>query len=354
VATSNLTARNLVPNNSYLIAAQLNKIANHRADLLPAGMSIIFVNGMLNGPLDAHSSSVDISQSIRNKKVEHVFNNSFSLDSTTGKPAAVGKLVEKILEVRNICISELAHSTHGICILIIAHSHGASILESALEDQRLDSALKNSMRIITIGGAALIRSFTVQYQHKSVVNLINDFDFIPLLAHSTLKFENLQKDEELLKLINWVVDVAADMKKIFQEQVLQVRSHEKLGLADKILEDMKRKWGSTSQEPSSTTIFESLCNVIDRAAKKHLRSPNPSTGDFANFFAQAFLIDAVNLALYNIEVLTAPPSSSQEYFERFHSVQSYLSKVSQLTSDYIEDHRRSVDFSSTSENASTL
>jgi hypothetical protein len=250
----------------------------------------------------------------------------------------VGELVEKILSAHTTCqgeLNQLTRRTHDVSILVIAHSQGANVLELALRSPRLDASLKTSMRIITIGGASLIPSIPQQY--KSVENLINHCDFIPLFAHSTLEFEDSQIESATLR---GIVCVFASVKKMFQEQFLQVNSHTKPGLADRILHAMLAKWTNPEDAPQ-VVASKALGIGIAKAGEKHLQSPHPSTQDLTNCYTQ-LVISLLNHALYKVDVLQTPqPSANNGHFENSHSVQSYLNKVTELVLSYIRQHESS-------------
>ena len=201
-------------------------------------------------------------------------------------------------------------------------------MSRALEDERLDILLKQRIRIITIGGAALISSFP---PYKSVENLINEYDFLPLFAHSTCNVETMFEDHPLL---NSIIQGFIDIKRIMQEDVLKISSHKIPALADRILSAMQCSWEA---QPSSERIGEAFCKDIIKSSKRNLTSLRAPQKGLENFIYEATLACMTHL-LYKIEILKTERSSLLNYFEDCHSVNSYLPRLSQLIIGYVENH----------------
>lgn len=317
----------------YKIDSQITKIAKHRSADLSPGMAIIFINGMLNGRLDAEESAVDISVSLQKRRVEHVFNDTYSVERT------VASLTDKILETAEACRRQLAAAsrTSEICIVIIAHSHGAGILEKSLSDPRVDSPIKRNIKVVTIGGAAII-----PYPgYRSAENLINEYDFIPLIAHKTFDVATLPDDNTVMQFF---IEFAFNFKKKFQEDVLKLESHKYPFLADRILSAMKCSWEASSEETPLQATVNGLCKDIIRSAGENLRSSTITErhlrGFICGILCAAVAHTAYNVTIHKIATESGVISSNplNDYFETFHSVKSYTPKLSQLVMGYIQEY----------------
>lgn len=310
----------------YKLDVQITKAAMHKSVPMPTGMGIIFVNGMLNGQWDKNESVVDISRSLGNRSVKGVYNDTWSVEKTTRK------LSDKILEIAQDCREalEAANLTNDICLVIIAHSHGAGILERSLEDTRI-APLKRNIRIVTIGGAALIPFLG----YKSATNLIHDLDFLPLLAHRDIDVKQFSTESPLW---NFVVEFVSEFKKMFQEDVLKLTSHKKPALADRI-------WSGMQSSITPSTV-NNLYQDIVKAGNKHLNSQKVTDQNVAQAACDILSVMIAHMT-YKIEISKIPMqpmNTFNQYFDIFHSVQSYIPQLSPLVMGYIQDYERKIAF----------
>jgi hypothetical protein len=317
------------------IHSQMNTISSHIPRNLPPGMSIVFINGVFNSCLDSLQTAVCISTSIGSNEVTSVHNNSFEVNPT------VERVVQKIIEQFNRCsdeVTRLALTVDKVRVVLIAHSHGAAILEKALRDLRLNS-MKEKFEIITMGGAALIPFAG----YKSARNLINDFDFVPLVAHNS--FDHLVKAWE--KESNWSIEewltkgplyAAILIKNKGAEEVLQISSHENPVLARAIFEYTDEKWESYSATSLIVTFVREIMRKIFSEPYK-LDTPLAPAVHFGMLF--------VTPHIYKIEILERPSMSSESisinaFFNHYHSVNAYTDKLSSILSELISEPTQNV------------
>lgn len=293
------------------VESQIENIANHESVVQPLapGMCILFVNGVWNFGFDPMETAVEISRSIGNRRVEHFHNESIE------SAKSIQGLANKILEVKTICEEELAEGENrpdNICIVILAHSHGAGVLKEAMKNPSVDSSLKRNIRVVTIGGAALVPTL----EFKSVENLINRVDFIPFLAHASFDVENLDLDPTLKQILQFLLG----LKEKIQEDVLQLNSHKIPGLADRIYTAIRLNWNTRNEVELPELVTLST---------------------FEDVFIKVF-----NMVMYKITILEPEISLDNVAIERFfqdtHSVGSYLPGVRDLLESYIQEHEQAV------------
>jgi hypothetical protein len=307
----------------YKYDEQITKVGAHQPIPMPPGMGIVFINGMLNDLWDKNESVVDISQSLGNRAVEHVFNDTWSVEKT------ISELSAKILEMEQGCRRELERAglTKDISIVIIAHSHGAGILERSLEDTRI-APLKRNIRIVTIGGAALIPFLG----YKSATNFIHEMDFLPLIAHRDIDVEQLSADSPIW---NFFIGFLSEFKRMVQEDVLKLTSHKKPAVADRIWSAMQSSMTALPQNPLETAVQD-----IIKKGNKLLNSQTVTGQDLGRFLGDTFSVLMTHMA-YKIEISKTtmqPMSSLNQYLDVFHSVKSYIPQLSPVVMRYIQEY----------------
>jgi hypothetical protein len=331
--TQNLNSSIFPPNHpGKKFDDQMAQVGAHQPVPMPPGMGILFINGMLNDLLDKNESVVDISHSLGDRAVEHVFNDTWSVEKTIGEVSA------KILEMEQGCRRELERAglTKDISIVIIAHSHGAGILERSLEDTRI-APLKRNIRIVTIGGAALIPFLG----YKSATNLIHEMDFLPLIAHRDIDVEQLSTDSSQW---NFFINFLGDFKRRFQEDVLKLTSHKNPALADRIWSTMQFSMTASPQQTPLETAVNSLCQDIIKMRNKHLNLQTVTNQNLERFSSDILSVVIAHMT-YKIEISKTPMqpmSSLNQYLEVFHSVKSYTLQLSPLVKMYIEAYEKVV------------
>jgi hypothetical protein len=316
---------------------QICKIGAHNTQPLPPGMSIIYINGMKNTWLDSGESAVDISRSI-NYKVKNIYNHSIE------PLKAIKKLVEWIVADFNECQSQLkaqALDTNKVCIILIAHSHGTAILENALQNENIQS-IKSYLHIIGVGGAALIPTLG----YKTVSNLINDCDLIPLVAHSS--FENARKsleasfsrDSMLSSALAFLIVVVIGGKNKFAEDILKISSHKKPELSNMILCHMAVEWqANESADESVKRVAACFRHLVISAPS--VFSENPTQKDREKFHEILSLHRD-----YRIKTLKRSAAFSEDlftnYFHNHHSINAYLGEICEITRTLIKQHEENI------------
>jgi hypothetical protein len=317
-----------IPLSQNKFEEQLDKLSAHKSQPLPHGMSIIFINGILNHRCDSLESAVDISKSIRNKKVTSVFNNTY--DFQNGVEKTVDALTNKILRRAEKCKIQLrsANKTKDICIVIIAHSHGASVLEQSLSDKRIDAHLKQRIRIITIGAAAVIPS----PGYRSVINIINEWDFVPFVTHTD--FENMRESDDFVKC------ATAFFQENLAVNILKIKSHKKILLNERILWAMQASWGPTPPTDVVQIEIRKLCEkVVASTRKNEVFQKNPPQNVLLMNLASMIISVAINYSFYDINVMKSTTQKLEiEDLLSSHSVKSYIPHIAPILTGYIADH----------------
>ncbi|MCP5492167.1 MAG: hypothetical protein H7A40_03895 [Chlamydiales bacterium] len=352
MSTGSIRSFNIFPKDHpcYLMQKQLDIIGNYEktSKAPPPGMSIIFINGLLNGVLDSAVTAADISTQLNEYRISSEHNPGIGEFA----PKTAMRLVKKILVESKRCeeslsqklsSNECAQLVDKICIVIIAHSHGAVILDLAMKDKGLDS-IRKSIRVVTAGGAALIPF--PYHGYKSAENLINQYDVIPILAHNSFaELEKLSSIENGHSTLKAIVSAFIGIKKIFQESVLGMSSHNHLA-ALKILNAMTPGF---ERNPFFHPFFIYLTNetskkVCEEAQIDKIATGNKNFDQTINLIAPLIIHVASELQ-FRVSILNPvnKPFELTTYLQDHHSLESYLPAIRPLVISYINEHQKAID-----------
>lgn len=281
--------------------------------------AIIYVNGINNTRIEAENSALMISGAAQNTRIVVFYNPTLCLHSSffvAGMESTLAnRLVEVIQNERNAYLQyareQVTIQSEAIHILILAHSHGAVLVELALRKPEIAHLLPN-IEVAAFGGAKLLYNGLA----SKVNNFINEMDFVPLLAMCKLGNENADGLEGYIgstqKIVTNLIGIHGHENPYYARRLESAREAHQLV-----------KFGHSPQEAQQMVLVESCRKIVENYLNQSSESDERRLN---NSWLLGFERLFIELA-YNVEILT--PNLYGETDQ--HSLRSYLPKIIEVT-----------------------